>query len=137
MNQSALTKNIFYTFPIRLMPSRMKRLIYLSSLIATLRNTDSLDISAANKINNVLKLSSTGTNALMLPVSLSRSIWANKIVIDGSVDKIKSNIDDKDAVLNSIYRIIDLTPKWIRYGRREDMVKDLLSVFCRDNNLVF
>jgi hypothetical protein len=88
-----LTKILHY-FLSFILPNRIKRMIYLSSLAPILLDRKP-DISLASELNSNLRIASN-YNALLLPMYLSRYIW-------NDTDMVKHNI-------------IDHVPFWLKYG---------------------
>jgi hypothetical protein len=134
-NQYALTNNAFIRITVGSMAPRMKRLVYLSSLAALITNTTELDVAIANKLNTVLKLASTGTGSIRLPVLLNKVIWANKQIIQQHIDQLKTSYESVCSVA-SLDAIIASTPSWIMYDTPDTIKSDLGKLFCKEENLL-
>lgn len=118
------------------MAPRMKRLVYLSSLAAVINNTQTLDKDITVKLNEILHLSNTGTSALKLPIQLSNVLWSNKKILKEHFAKLKESKTSSICALDSIRKILSTSPSWIRYGSESEMMEDISSLFCSENNLI-
>ncbi len=148
MNAHALTTNKFLQFSIQWMSPRIKRMIYLSSLTAVLNDTQELDRQVAIKLNELLHLANTGTSSLKLPVHLSKVIWANRSILEDSIQAIRASFETREinhqqedycrnfCQYSCIDKIINFTPEWIKYDTDEKIKSDIASLFCKENQLI-
>ena len=118
---------------MKVMPSRMKRIVYLASLTAIAKETNIPEKALINKLNRVLHLSSTGDDALKLPIHLSQLIWADKVVFRQDVKKLTTC--EPDEVKAYAERIVKATPSWFSYGSAGMLVDDIVALFRKDNDI--
>ncbi len=118
---------------MKVMPSRMKRIIYLASLTAIAKETNIPEKALINKLNRVLHLSSTGDDALKLPIHLSQLIWADKVVFRQDVKKLTTC--EPDEVKACAERLVKATPSWFSYGSASMLTDDIIALFRKDNDI--
>jgi len=122
----------------RHLPNRTKRLVFLASLTARLKNTEFFDIETLKKLNKIMVLASND-NAIGLPICLSHVIWHGRsacnilsidnkeneaIVIDGrNIDKMTSSV-------------FSGMPSWLSYGEQESIKNDIHKLLNNYNNIV-
>lgn len=106
----------------KVIPSRTKRLILLSSLYARLRNTTSFDSATIHKLNKALSLCKDD-KAIQFPMHLTRAIWrgdrGNVILYP------EPNIAELEILVR---RVMQTIPSWLRYDE-VSMFKDLYKLF--------
>jgi hypothetical protein len=110
------------------LPRRTKRLMFLASFFARAKEGQQgpapYDDPMLEKLNKLMGLSNNDA-ALKLPVHLSKAIWHGKTlseIVDVSVleEQITPDLIDRAAK-----QIIAAMPRWLRYGRPEDIEKDV------------
>lgn len=110
----------------RHLPNRTKRLIFITSLGARMKNTETFDNATLHKLNQVMTLSSN-ESALKLPVQLSRAIWRGK----SSYEIFNADVQEtiKAARIKEMaVRAIKAMPAWLRYDRDENIEKDVVQL---------
>lgn len=117
-------------------PSRIKRLIFLSSIIGMIKKVETPDQEMLNKLNDVLKLAHNN-EAMALPIHIHSWLWKNcdlntSIKIDGK-DLSITNIAEANLGRNSLIQVaeylVSKAPEWIVYGSEHAIAKDLELVF--------
>lgn len=121
----------------KLLPRRMKRLIFVSSFIAHLRNTTDPDRDLLSKINKLLSLSNRD-EALLLPIHLHQHIWS-KVFLKEVFQEKSINFDDISQIASFKFHkpqirilseeIIKVIPSWLMYGSRNQVKNDLVCIF--------
>lgn len=136
---STCNKNQSFTSRVlgKLLPRRMKRLIFVSSFIAHLRNTTDPDRDLLSKINKLLSLSNRD-EALLLPIQLHQQIWS-KVFLKEVFQEKSINFDDisqiasfkfhKPQIRTLSEEIIKVIPSWLMYGSRNQVKNDLVCIF--------
>lgn len=116
------------------LPRRTKRLMFLASFFGRVKEGQQSDVGQqANapyddpmlqKLNKLMGLSNSDA-ALKLPVHLSKVIWHGKTfseIVD--VPVLEEQITP-DLIERAAKQIIAAMPRWLRYGRPEDIEKDV------------
>ena len=126
------------------LPNRMKRLIFISSFIAHIRDNSDSDKELIAKLNKLLQLSNSDS-ALELPMMLHKKIWDNitikeifisKNIPMDSVSEIATIKFVKPQVRVVSEEIIRLIPNWLRYGSNTQIRSDLVTLFTNMDNLL-
>lgn len=115
-----------------LLPVRTKRVMFLSTLYTLLFSDTSNEMEEAlHRINEQFRLVDN-ERAMELPILLRRVIWNEEQVeqcVSEQCDILEPTRMPNEAQLRAASeRVLALTPKWLRYGRRDDMIGDVLSV---------
>ena len=106
---------------------RIKRLIFISSIIGLIKNMKSPEQEALEKVNSIFNIAKD-PNAIALPMYAKSLIWrdlCNKPIEVSSGKVIFATSIDKQEFTNHQYQnIVDFffrhTPKWLKYD--EDVV---------------
>lgn len=120
-----------------ILPRRMKRLIFVSSFIAHLRNTNNPDRQLLAKINKLLVLTSND-EALLFPIQLHQRIW-DKVELKDVLNGKSITVDDSSQISSYRFRkpqirilseeIIKIIPSWLMYGSKNQIRSDLICIF--------
>lgn len=113
------------------LPRKIKRLIYLSSVIAVLDDIKNPSSEITRKLNLLLGLSKDDA-AIILPMYINSFIWGDVIrshpqEFNTYQTKLKSEQMNFDDVVEFFCRN---TPAWLSYGSIELLKRDLKTVFC-------
>ena len=141
MSINNAVSNTWEKFLDGFLPNRIKRMIFLSSLMAYIQGTRNPDEEIVGKFNQLLNLSSS-TRSSMVPPLMNQRIWTGIVPRTepvGNTGITLSNLAEvKDYKLFSHQarkvsdNIIKRTPYWLKYGSnkqiREDLVKLLVNV---------
>jgi hypothetical protein len=134
-NDTAVTSNPLVRLAIGVLPDRMKRIMYLASLMAIAKDSNIPEEKLISKLNKVLKLSTTNDAALKLPIFLSQLIWSNETVFKADIETL-TNCDSTDALaIESADRITSSIPSWFTYSSHSNMSKDLIALFSKESRL--
>lgn len=117
------------------MSKRFKRLIFVASVIALINDIKNPPTELINRLNSVLKLAKDD-NAIWLPMHIHSFIWRDSIsnnfaeqypddISISAIIRGKLNLNNTD-LMEFIYTS---TPKWLIYGDRETVFKDLVKLF--------
>lgn len=103
----------------RHLPGRTKRLIFLASLTARLKDSTDLSHDTLSRLNQLMVLANSDS-AIRLPVQLSRVIW------HGNMPK---EICDPQLSLNHHIEALKANmPDWLRYGEDAAIHQDLAKL---------
>jgi hypothetical protein len=106
----------------------MKRLIVLTSIVASAKETRTLDVTTLRKLNNLMDLAGE-EKALGLPASLSRAIWDGKTSVDAIALLSKGGPIPDSTIGDLVQQIKACVPQWLRYGRAGEIDADLQKLF--------
>ena len=109
---------------LSLLPTRIKRLIFISSLIPIITKVDITDISKAIEVNSLFSIAKH-PKTIILFSKLSKCLWANL-----SIDKdiLHEYLSSKKGRYLPISKITNYTPKWLRYGSNELVLCDVFKL---------
>ena len=121
----------------KILPNRIKRLIFLSTFIAYIQGSDKPDKELACKINQLLSLAHRD-NAILTPPILQKKIWSNIIPRDKVIGEAGIALRELTEVAGiEVYtaqaryisnRIIDNIPQSLRYGSNRRIRHDLMTL---------
>lgn len=97
------------------LPNRTKRLVFLASLTARLKGSDTFDNETLHKLNKVMTLCST-ESAMKLPVQLSRAIWRGKTSYEIFNADLHAGALETARIKEMAARAISAMPGWLRYA---------------------
>lgn len=111
-----------------------KRLFFITSLYSHVVRIEHLRAEAVSKLNEIMGLARR-EEALQFPVAYHEVVW-NNTGIDTvlSEELLNKDIAD-DQALEVSRKVVRLTPKWIRYGREDDMVQDVFELIRNGSSL--
>lgn len=107
---------------------RIKRLIFLASFSARLKDRTTFDNATLVKLNEVMVLCSTEA-AIQLPVHLSKAIWHGKTIseiVDQAAYTPKASAQERLQYMVS--RVLVTCPEWLRYESESKMREDLVRL---------
>ena len=134
--QSALTQSPIVKWGISSLSNKTKRLVYLSSLMASVNDTQVLDLEVMNKLNKILKLVSVKLDAMSLPVHLSGVIWKYKHLCTAEFQSFRECSLNGTCATVQIRKLVETTPQWFRYASFDEIVQDLETLFSSEHKLV-
>jgi hypothetical protein len=121
---SAAVRDFFIESLDRYLPRRTKRLLFLASFSARVKGEPNFDSETLRKLNHLMALSATD-EALKLPVHLSRAIWQGKTMPEICGENVLEGQLTPDRIERVTTNIVSFMPKWLRYGRQEDIERDV------------
>jgi hypothetical protein len=110
----------------RCLPERTKRLMFLASFSAQLKDPKEMNGELLHKLNVLLSLS-VDDNALKLPVHLSHAIWRNRPLEPGVRLSLKAE-SLQDRAYSISRKVVAAMPSWLRYGDDASMSKDVVDL---------
>lgn len=93
------------------LPEHTKRLIFVTSLTASVKRSNNLDDRTLHKLNEIMELCRT-EGAMKLPVAVSQVIWNERVVHDAT--RILKE-DQTDNLSELIARFKEQAPPWLQY----------------------
>lgn len=115
-------------------PERTKRLIFLASFSARLRDQDSFDRETLHKLNQVMALASNA-QSIALPMHWSKVIWRGRTIHDITAKEVLSTTTfSKERLQQLADRVLQAMPAWLRYGTDSVMREDVARLL--DNRSV-
>lgn len=105
------------------LPVRTKRLMFLASFAAQLKEPKEMSGELLHKLNKVLSLSADD-NALKFPVHLSHAIWRNRPLEAGVKQSLKTS-DIRPRAQAVARKVIAAMPACLRYGDEAEMSQDV------------
>lgn len=135
-SQLAITPNFLIKSVIKILDSRMKRLVYITSLAAVIKNNKDLDTQILGKMNSVLNLANTELKSLKLPALVCDKIWTNQSIIKDDIKYLKENNVNNKSCIDKVKNIIKCTPSWLKYDNEDKIFEDIISLFCLEKETV-
>ena len=110
------------------MPRRTKRLIFLASLTALIKNTTAISHETLKRLNELMAVAQD-ERAMQLPVELSHGIWCGKNICEVCQrESLEVKTLSTAAILDIAGRIYEAMPMWLRYGRESDIQGDIIRI---------
>lgn len=120
-----------------MLPRRIKRLIYLSSILGVIEHVQQdPDLELIEKLNNVLKLAENA-NSYRLPIYVKSLIWKN-MEQERGVLLNEQYIPVSDIKISDRMSYVDKTklaeffsfrtPEWLKYGSEQLMENDVVNL---------
>lgn len=121
-------------FVLMRLPSRFKRMIYVSSIFGLIENSKDPDMELMTKLNEVLQLAKSGPKSCELPIHIRMTIWKNLDVQHMDIG------EDKSIALNEVIQralsiencskigeqLAKSAPAWLQYGSVAAMAHDVV-----------
>lgn len=120
----------------RTLPDQIKRMIFLSSLAAYIRDLHKPDKETLERLNDLLLLSSN-VEALRLPMEIQSKIWGSfdvqRLQCDGIQCQSLRNFELKGLAKSEVRivanRLIEHMPTWMKYQSKEGIRQDIYRLF--------
>jgi hypothetical protein len=118
------------------LPRRIKKLIYVSSLLAYLKDLDDSNIEVIRKLNNIFHIAAF-PDTLKLPIRWKSTIWQDlnteevlyihngQSITFKQISEVILSDSDRSNIAS---RLFELTPNWLKYGQSDSMKKDLENI---------
>lgn len=124
-------KRTFISLLGKKFPRKIKRLIYISSLAATLKQIDTPDNILSKQLNNIFKIARY-PDAILFPMYIKSLIWTD---LDKEVINLanKENVNIEENILAE--KCTKVMPKWLVYDSMEKIKLDTSLVIHNLSNL--
>lgn len=128
----------------KLLPDRMKRVIFISSFIANINDCKNPDKVLLTKINNLLTLCS-GDGGMVFPMQMHSKIWNEDLVKEVFINKDFDITSLKEIAAYSFSKgqarslseeLVKNTPSWLKYSSNTKMKLDLVKVLVNLKQLI-
>ena len=125
-------KHFFFLWAEKVLPRRIKRVIYVSSILALIEQINNPDDALLAKLNEILDLGKYPASA-GLPMFCAKSlIWVNcetyTVELHGKTIPItelaKEPRQEEDNMIVGRY-FSNIVPKWLKYGSDDLMTRDI------------
>jgi len=114
------------------LPIHGKRILLITTLHLQLVRDGIFREETLEKLNKALRLARYD-DALQLPAAVYYKVWDDAKLQGAIKAVISGNIADHGLTYTEAVQlseaILTVTPEWLHYGRHDDMVKDLISLF--------
>lgn len=124
----------------KLFSRRMKRLVFISSIVGLVYKVKDPDIKVISKLNAILDLANS-PQAMELPYMVKSVIWKDKdlniLGHDGKaihIEDVKNFEMDSTDIDNLSTQVVSQTPWWLKYSSTEVMCSDLKTLFKQIRN---
>lgn len=124
----------------KLFSRRMKRLVFISSIVGLVYKVKDPDIKVISKLNAILDLANS-PQAMELPYLVKSVIWKDKdlniLGHDGKaihIEDVKNFEMDSTDIDNLSTQVVSQTPWWLKYSSTEVMCSDLKTLFKQIRN---
>ena len=128
----SFTTNLLLSLLGMLLPIHGKRILLVTTLHLQLVRDGIFREETLEKLNRALRLAKFD-DALQLPAAVYDRVWddaklqaAVRAVIRGSIRDQNLTYDNAVKLSEAVLKV---APSWLHYGRHDDMVKDLVSLF--------
>lgn len=123
--------------------NRVRRAIFLSSLLATIRNISDPNQELINKLNSVFHVAKDPLS-MSVPMMVHGFIWTDitdsSVVCDVNGCPVRvEDIDNRTFLAEDLIKVaryfIDRMPVWLRYGSDDEMSLDVQKLVTQMPNL--
>lgn len=115
------------------LPPRLKRLMYVSSILGMMQQAKDPNMELVGKLNDVFKIAKY-PEAFKFPMYIKSMIWKNmesdKVVVSNGrsiaiSDLIKTDLTNNDVALVGAYFAKNV-PNWLKYGSIDLLIDDVM-----------
>ena len=120
----------------KMLPERLIRTLFLSSLYSQLFQVNTLDVRVYRRLNEIMKICDND-NALGLGMHYAKVFWGDEELAHIEVElNEKGHLTLSENTIEAMAkRIVEETPRWMRYAQ-EDMLTDIKQLLqCRGDLL--
>lgn len=111
-----------------------KRIVFLVTTYLKLTERDTPCKEELQRLNRALHLART-EDALLFPTRLTNLVWQQEILEDAvcrecemGTCQVLHHQTTISMAMRACRAIVDSAPRWLRYGRRDDMYRDLVAL---------
>lgn len=118
----------------RVLPPKVKRMVFISSLAAYIKQLDEVDDYMADQLNLILGLTDDSRN-LRLPMHFSTSLWkgSDKELLETAHCSRISDLTLRGLTLSESRKvaniIISRAPKWLIYTSKTKLREEIYKLF--------
>jgi hypothetical protein len=118
------------------LPSDTKRIVFLASLSARLKETSTFDNETLAKLNTLISLGKNTQIQTEMGVCISKAVWHGR----GTKEILGVNLETaalpKTPAPGIVENIMSKMPAWLRYGSDEEIKRDVVKLL-KDQDIVF
>ncbi len=114
------------------MPTRMKRIVVMSSLLGSITKKKELDSVTLEKVNDLVNICDMHT-AICFPMMYSKISWNDEVVHDTT--QVGKNLNESDLRKQTATKIIKMIPNWLKY-EEESMERDITDMLARRDDII-
>lgn len=133
-SDNVFEKALSFTFN-KLFSKRVKRLVFISSIVGLVYKSKEPDLTLISKLNSVLHIANSA-QAMQLPYRVKSVIWkdADLTTLSHSgkslcLADIETFDIDKEDIERLTVQVVSQTPWWLKYSSPEVMCEDLKVLF--------
>ncbi len=104
-----------------------KRILFITSLYFQVVRIERMKAEIITKLNEVMGLT-TNEDALRFPATFRGVVWSNTDLTAALNEEVLDKDISEDRAREISEHVVDIAPKWVRYGRRADMVTDVMTL---------
>lgn len=104
-----------------------KRILFITSLYFQVVRIERMKAEIITKLNEVMGLTSN-EDALRFPAKIRGVVWSNTDLTAALSEEVLDKDISEDRAREISEHVVDIAPKWVRYGRRADMVTDVMTL---------
>jgi hypothetical protein len=110
------------------LPSGLKKLVFLSSLIAHAHNSKNLEKQFIEEVAKSLNPKASKDN-LELPMRLRKVLWGDREILHREIETLLNN-DNFQMKYAAAKKIADTAPEWFIYSDRRNVAHDIANYFA-------
>lgn len=135
VKKGGIISNYFKRVLTDKLPRRVKRLIYVSSIMGLIQQVKQPDMSLVNKLNDVFKIAKC-PDAFIFPMYIKSIIWRDvsfvaKLSETGKAisigDVVHQELTPRDCKAIGEHFLANV-PSWLRYGSDALMISDVVTL---------
>lgn len=112
-----------------LIPDRGKRMVFLASFFASMKEGGDVDVETLAKLNRAMSLAKRD-DSLGLAVQLNRAIWNGRSSKELCLDGLNQQSMTPARLRLICTNVIQAMPDWLRYGDESVIREDLVKLFA-------
>lgn len=118
-------KRICSNFAMEYLPFKFKRLVFISSVLATIENSNEIDYKVLEKVNNQLSLAHD-IEAMIYPIRFYKRIWNDTNYLADAIARYKEGNDQAIEDLAQYFYM--QVPDWLLYASKNLIQFEIRSV---------
>lgn len=121
--------HFFMALFLRCVSKHAKHIFFIASLHGQFNEYARHHRMAMSKLNQAMRLAHR-EEALSLPVAMRNKIWKGTGLEDVLTEQAVANAATAGEVRRLAVGVLRVAPEWARYGRLEEMVRDISDWIC-------
>lgn len=118
---------LLIVYPVKfILPVHVRRMFFMTTLYVRLTGLKDPGAEQLKPLVDRLGVAKTvGPTAVVIPAMFEKLVWS-KVALDTELSLLRSS--NRDTTKEVCLRIVNMTPSWMLYGRKDDMLADLLRL---------